>query len=58
MKKLLIHLLSFRDQSTEYNGWPHYGPLKVQRTVGTKPPTYDHWAHAMQLPIIHSTAAR
>ena len=57
MKKLL-HLLNFRDQSTEYKGYPHYGPLRIVRTVGTKPPTFDHWAHAMRLPVKYSTAAR
>lgn len=58
MRKLLTQLLNVRDQSAPYTGYPHYGPMRIARTVGTKPPTFDHWAHAMGLPVKYSTAAR
>ena len=58
MRKLLSHLISVRDQSATYTGYPHYGPLRIARTVGTKPPTYDPWAHELRLPLKYSTAAR
>ena len=58
--KTLRHLLNFRDQSKPYTCWPHYGPLKVERTVHppTAPPSFDHWAHELRLPLKYSTAAR
>ena len=55
--KALLRLLSLCDQSRPYTGYPHYGPKLVKPAVGTKPPTFDHWAAALNLPPKYSTAA-